>query len=464
MVGQITFTVGNNNPSQQTLGGAGGVAWAGNRLYVADSNRAGAGPLDNRVLVFDTTLIPNPYTELSTDTALYGQNSCFVCGTQASLILGQNTFTPPTFTPSTPPGSPAETAYYSGWDGAEDPASTSTPENARFKNPDAVASDGIRLAVADTDNNRVVIWTTLPTTNNQPPNLVLGQSDFGPPSTQRKQGYVSATTMQGPQGVWIANNKLYVADTQNYRVLIWNTFPTTNDQAPDVVLGQPDFTHANGPSPSATGAPTAANQLLNPTSVTADSGHVYVSDLGNNRVLIWNTTSPGMDQSADVVVGQPDFVNSAANNPTICANLQTGPTTSTTNAAGATVILPGPCAASLNTPRFALSDGTRLFIADGGNNRVLIYNTIPTTNGVLPNNLLGQVTFYNDIISSAAISIVSTQIDNTGGVDTIPTPTSLAWDGTNLYVADPFNRRVLIFTAGDTLLPSAFDPVAKVVP
>ncbi len=461
VVGQITFTVGNNNPSQQTLGGASGIAWAGNRLYVADSNFLGATPVDDRVLVFDTTLIPSAYTNLATDTALYGQTSCFVCGTQASLILGQNTFNPPTWTPSGT--STAETAYYSGVNGTQDPAGTSATENPWLNGASAVGSDGIRLAVADTDNNRVLIWTTLPTRNNQPPNLVLGQPDFATVQSQQ-QGVVSAITMRGPQGVWIANNRLYVADTQNYRVLIWNTFPTTNDQAPDVVLGQPDFTHANGTTPSSTPPPTAANQLLNPVSVTADSSHVYVADLGNNRVLIWNTISPGMDQNADVVVGQPDFVNSAANNPTICTNLKTGASTTVTTVTGTTVTLPGPCSASLNFPRFALSDGTRLFIADGGNDRVLIYNAIPTKNGVLPNNVLGQVTFYNDIVSSASISIVSTAVDNTGGVDTTPSPTSLAWDGTNLYVADPFNRRVLIFTAGDTLLPSAFDPAAKVVP
>jgi uncharacterized protein (TIGR03437 family) len=461
VVGQITFTVGNNNPSQQTLGGASGIAWAGNRLYVADSNLVGATPLDNRVLVFDTTLIPGPYVDLATDTSLYGQATCFVCGTQASLVLGQNTFNPPTWTPSN--SSASETAYYNGWNGAQDPSTTSVSENAWLYDATAVASDGIRLAVADTNNNRVLIWTTIPTGNNQPPNLVVGQPNFGPGPLQQ-QGVVTATTMRGPQGVWIANNKLYVADSQNNRVLIWNTFPTTNNQAPDVVLGQPNFTSANAPTPSATAPPTAANQLVNPVSVTVDGGHVYVADLGNNRVLIWNTTSPGTFQNADVVVGQTDFVSSPANSPNACANLQTGPSTSVTTVTGTTVTLPGPCAASLNFPRFALSDGTRLFIADGGNDRVLIYNTIPTTNGVSANNVLGQVTFYTDIVTSEAISIISTQVDNTGGVDTTPSPTSLAWDGTNLYVADPFNRRVLIFTAGDARLPSAFDPTAVVVP
>jgi uncharacterized protein (TIGR03437 family) len=462
VVGQITFTVGNNNPSQQTLGGVSGIAWAGNRLYAADSNVLGATPSDNRVMVFDTTLIPTAYTDLTTDSALYGQPYCYVCGTQASLILGQNTFNPPTYTPSAS-GSTSETAYFPGVNGTQDPAGSSATENAWLNTATAVASDGIRLAVADTNNNRILIWTTIPTATNQHPNLVLGQPDFATVGSPAQNTY-SAIIMRGPQGVWIANNKLYVADTQDNRVLIWNTFPTTNNQAPDVVLGQPDFVHGSSPAGSSTALPTAANQLSDPVSVTADSAHVYVADLGNNRVLIWNTTSPGMDQNADVVVGQTDLVSSPANSPAACANLKTGPSTSVTTVTGTTVTLPGPCSAALNLPRFALSDGTRLFIADGGNDRVLIYNTIPTTNGVSASNVLGQVTFYDDIVSSAAISIVSTQIDNTGGVDTIPTPTSLAWDGTNLYVADPFNRRVLIFTPGDTLLPSAFDPIARVVP
>ena len=43
------------------------------------------------------------------------------------------------------------------------------------------------------------------------------------------------------KGVWIQNGKLYIADTQNHRVLIFNSIPTANGAAADVVLGQPDF-------------------------------------------------------------------------------------------------------------------------------------------------------------------------------------------------------------------------------
>jgi len=454
VVGQFTFTKGDQNPTGQVLGGASGVAWAGNRLFVADSNRIGATPNDSRVLVFDTTLIPSPYVDLTTFGPVQALTSCYVCGTSAAFSLGQDTFTPPTYTPS---GQTTPTVgFYSGYNGTTDQAGSQPTENAWLYNATAVATDGVRFAIADTDNNRVLLWNSIPNGNTHP-DLVIGQTDFNTKPPTQQLGVVTATTMRGPQGVWIGNNKLYVADTQNHRVLIWNSWPTKNNQAPDVVLGQPDFTHANAPPPSATAPTAAANQLLNPVSVTADGGHVFVSDLGFNRVLIWNTISPAMDQNADVVLGQPDFLQTTANNANVCHTVPGGTTALPTGTQG-------QCQASLNFPRFTLSDGTRLFIADGGNDRVLIFNRIPTVNGTLADGVLGQTNFTNDIVTSISISIVSTEVDNTGGVDTTPTPTSLAWDGTNLYVADPYNRRVLLFTPGDSLIPSPFDTAASIIP
>ncbi len=67
--------------------------------------------------------------------------------------------------------------------------------------------------------------------------------------------------------------------------------------------------------------------------------------------------------------------------------------------------------------------------------------------------MLGQPDFTSDIVTNQPASIVSTAIDNTASVDTIPTPSALAWDGTNLYVSDAYNHRVLLFTPGDTSLP-----------
>ncbi len=149
------------------------------------------------------------------------------------------------------------------------------------------------------------------------------------------------------------------------------------------MLGQSNFITGTQSAcdPTKSNYTAAANQLCNPVSVTADASHVYVADLGFNRVLIWNEIPASNGQNADVVLGQPDMTSAIANNPSICTN--TGDQ--------------GVCSSNLNFPRFALSDGTRLFVADGGNDRVLIFNTIPTQNGVAANEVLGQPIFVRNV-------------------------------------------------------------------
>jgi len=85
-------------------------------------------------------------------------------------------------------------------------------------------------------------------------------------------------------------------------------------------------------------------------------------DLGHNRILIWNTIPTQTAAPADLVIGQPDMVSDADNNtPKLCdSNGKDG---------SGNPIYPPRCGATLSFPRFALSDGTRLFVADGGNDR-----------------------------------------------------------------------------------------------
>ncbi len=430
--GQYTFTFGGATPgtvqtipNQQILGGASGLAWANGTLFVADSNRVGAVPQDNRVIMFNTNMIPAPTADL-TNAHSYSTFQCNLCAFPAYLQVGQSGFGAATQGTSTSPN-----AFPAGLN------NTATTSN--MQTPTAVATDGTVLAVADTDNNRVLIWNSIPTTMNQPADIVLGQADFthsvvsDPPT---------ASSLRGPQGVWIQNGKLFVADTQAYRVLIWNSIPTSNNQPADLVLGQSSFNVGTQSAcdPTKTNYVSAANQLCNPVSVTSDGAHVFVADLGFNRVLIWNHIPTSNGENADVVVGQPDMVSAVPNNPAVCAN-----------GTGTEV----QCAYNMNFPRYALSDGRRLFIADGGNDRVLIYNSIPTSNGVAADEVLGQPSFGVDNVSSTAISIASTAVDSTSAVDVTPSPTSLAFDGLNLYVSDPLDNRVLVFTPGNTPLPDS---------
>lgn len=405
VVGQPTFTAQSpgSPPSASILGASGGVAYANGVLVVADASRFGASPDNNRVLIYRDIVntIPAQDAEIAPDIG-----RCPICTGVADVVIGQKQF---------------------------DTANVAlTAEGMR--NPTAVATDGTVVAVADTDNNRVLIWRSLPATNGQPADVVLGQENF----TSLKRVTTDNRSFRGPQGVWIQNGRLYVADTQNHRVMVWNSIPTQNHAAADIVLGQSSFTAAPVVDLTQATINATASSMLNPVSVTSDGLKLFVTDLGHNRVLIWNSIPTSTGQAADVVIGQPDFTSSVANNTSkMCAS------TGTDSEGNATY--PGRCGATLDFPRFALSDGRRLFIADGGNDRILIYNTLPTANGQTADVVLGQVRndvnntsdFFADLISAS---------------DTLRTPTSLAFDGKNLYVADPFNRRVMVYTPGEQLV------------
>jgi len=313
-----------------------------------------------------------------------------------------------------------------------------------FRLPTAVATDGHALAVADTANNRVMLWKSIPTVNGQPADIELGQPDFNT-VLQGSQVVVDNKSFRGPQGVWIQNGKLFVADTQNHRVLIWNSIPTQNRQPADVVLGQANFNVAVQPDLTKDKTLAHSNTLLNPVSVSSDGTRLYVADLGNNRVLIWNSIPTVNQQAADVVVGQKDMDTGISNDaPDLCPSNGFA-------ADGTTKTYPMRCGTTMDFPRFALSDGKRLFIADGGNDRVLIYSTIPTQNGAAADVILGQPDENSSVVSS--FTDLFHPLLRQSAADITPTPTGLAWDGTNLYVTDPANRRVLVFTAGELLVP-----------
>ena len=418
-IGQPTFTAQSTGaPSAFQLGASSGLAYANNTLFVTDANRVQASPLQHRVLIYRN--ISGFVQPATTDLAGNGL-TCPVCAgspdvKQADTVLGQPDF--------------------SGVDlGLSE---------SKFRLPTAVASDGQVLAVADTDNNRVLIWKSIPQSNGAPADVVLGQVDF---KSVKQPPVIDNKSFRGPQGVWIQGTRFFVADTQNHRVLVWNSIPTTNNQAADYVLGQPNFSTA--PQTDLTKALVDAkpNNMLNPVSVTSDGQRLFVTDLGHNRVLIWNAIPTQTQQAADVAVGQPDTTSSISNNSSkLCTSTSNDATT------GA-ALYPARCGSTLSFPRFALSDGTRLYIADGGNDRVLVYNTIPGQSGAKADVILGQIDDLSDATSDSTDTFRPDSNIGRSSADTVRTPMSLAWDGANLYVSDPFDRRVVVFTPGQNLVP-----------
>jgi len=435
VIGQPEFDAESDSASQTILGGVSGLAYANGMLFVVDSNVVGAPPINNRVMIYQTGQFPAPNAAFEYNTL------CPVCIGSANLVLGQQDFTsvlpapcippPANVTVTTTPTTPTCLA-----------TSPQTPIATGMNTPTAVATDGTHLAVADTLNNRVLIWNAIPSATNQPPDVVVGQASF---TTRSFPGATpTASSLRGPQGVWIQGGQLFIADTLNDRVLIYNSIPTANGASADIVLGQPNMTTYVQVNIAQQNTSAAANNMLTPVSVTSDGTHLFVTDLGFNRVLIWNKIPTTNQQPADVEIGQPDMTTGIPN------DAFSTPTTTTISPPPQTAVLckvsngvdannsptyPGLCEYTLSFPRFALSDGTRLYVADGGNDRVLIYNKIPQANAAAADIVLGQTDFVSDA--------------PTDGADTMDAPLSLAFGESNLYVADTYNQRILVYTMAE---------------
>lgn len=276
--------------------------------------------------------------------------------------------------------------------------------------PYSVFSDGTRLYIADTTNNRVLIFNTIPTSSYASANVVVGQPNMT--SNAANNGGLGANTLNQPQSVFSDGTKLYIADTNNNRILIYNSIPASNGASANVVVGQPDMT-TNSSGCSATG-------INKPYSVHTDGTKLYIADHNNNRVLIYNSIPASNGASANVVVGQADMVSSGT----------------------------GCNANGLYGPSSAFSDGTKLYIADSYQHRIQIFNTIPAANFATANVSVGQPN-------------LNTCNPNNGGIgaNTLDTPFFVSTDGTKLYIADYNNHRVLIYNT----IPGASNANANVV-
>lgn len=151
-----------------------------------------------------------------------------------------------------------------------------------FNHPGNIASDGIHFLLADRNNNRVLIWNKLPT-GNTPPDLVLGQKDF-----VGNDAGTDLDRLNWPVAVAVANGKVVVGDTNNDRVLIWNSIPAKNGQSPDLVLAD-----ERGNSKGNIGWPWA---------VWTNGEKLITTSTGGTKTLIWNSFPVKNNQESDIVL------------------------------------------------------------------------------------------------------------------------------------------------------------------
>jgi hypothetical protein len=269
--------------------------------------------------------------------------------------------------------------------------------------PMGIGSFGNKLLVSDWGNNRVLIWNSSPAAIGAPADVVVGQSGFGSSS-----GSCTDTGLNNTQTSFAVNGKLLVADTPNHRVLIWNSIPTAHGAPADLVLGQdafdecsPNDLNLNGIADDS-GFPDAYT-LYDPGAVWSDGTRVLVADATNNRVLIWNAFPTVSAAPADIVLGQSDSMSHTA------LTTQSG----------------------LKGPGNVTSNGIQIFVADANNNRVMVWNAFPDSDGAPADVVLGQPDFTSNASGTS--------------VNTMNLPFGVQAAGTRLIVSDTLNNRVLIY-------------------
>jgi hypothetical protein len=278
--------------------------------------------------------------------------------------------------------------------------STSGLSAGQLDSPDACWVASNALFVADAGNNRVLVYSPVPTSN-APASFALGQATLGTETAALTQAGLNF-----PSDVCVASNRIVVADSTNNRVMIWNGIPAANGASAQIVVGQPDFT---------TGTPgLSAVKMSGPSGVWTDGTRLLVADSNNNRVLVWQTFPTSNGQPADFVIGQPDFATGTF----------------------------GTGAQGLNNPIAVASNGAQVFVADQSNNRVLVF-PFPNASNAAATGVLGQSNFTN---------VAANDDDQDGLSDAGPTARTMSFPegvtvvGNQVFVADAGNNRVLVFT------------------
>ncbi len=313
VLGQEDFTSSNNGDAANQMDAPHIGAYTEGKFFIVEYS-------GNRVLVYNT-----PPTETNAS---------------ADFVIGQVDF------------------------GVEDNSTSNSCQVNKLGNAEAISAADGKLVIADSSQNRILIYNTIPTENNASADIVLGQSNFTS-CEENRGGAAGADTLNYPAGIWTDGERLVVNDKDNNRVLIWNSFPTENGQEADIVLGQSDFnmTAANDDDQDGSSDSMPSNRTISGDEADSMNGlysngtQLFVADISNNRVLVWNEFPTSNFDPADIVIGQGDFNMNTPNDDD-----QDGSEDSQ------------PSARTLSNPNGLYEKNNQLFIMDDYNARILIFN------------------------------------------------------------------------------------------
>ncbi|HEX7764187.1 MAG TPA: hypothetical protein VF433_11330, partial [Cellvibrio sp.] len=238
---------------------------------------------------------------------------------------------------------------------------------ARFYSPKGSVVAGRYLYVADTSNNKIrkiEIATGVVTT-------LAGGGSFG-----SVDGTGSAARFALPEGITTDGTHLYVVDGNKIRKIV-------------IATGVVTTLAGSGSRGSTNGVGTAA-MFSSPIGIATDGTHLYVADTGNHKIRKVEIATSAVTTLAGI-----------------------GPSVDGTGAA-----------ASFTRPQGITTDGTHLYVADTGNDKIR------------------KVVIATGVVTTLAGSGASGSVDGTGSAASFYFPQGITTDGTHLYVTDTNNYKI----------------------
>lgn len=376
---------------------------------------------------------------------------------------------------------------------AVDTANPNWIEGRELYNPSGVAIDNSGNApaiyITDTRNNRIMGWRSAQAAPGAPADIILGQNNqyqtiAGGPGTGSTLG------LNAPTGIAVDPlGNVYVADSNNNRILRYPTpFANATTQTPgilpDLVLGQPGFStnggNQGGISANTLNLATGSAVPLFAGLAFDTAGSLYVSDVNNNRVLVFPASvlkSQSYGPAATLVLGQVNFNTATATTNGLSSSAFSAPSGVTIDAKGRLYVgdalgrvlvflppfvlgsnaarlvgiqtqLPGqpaPPAISNTTvgyPQGLAIAGSRLVVADALDSRALVFD--PYENWPDP-----AVTYSPAAYEIIGQSGYSDHTSNRGAflptAATLSIPVGVAASATELFIADGANNRVTVY-------------------
>jgi hypothetical protein len=311
--------------------------------------------------------------------------------------------------------------------GSSQGSTDGTGTSARFDSPRGITTDGTNLYVSDTGNNRI---RKIVIDNGTVTTLAGSSSGFLDNATG------TSARFNNPMGITTDGTNLYVADYDNHRIrkIVISTGVVTT-----LAGGS-----SSGSTDNATGTSASFN---NPHGITTDGTNLYVADYLNHRIrkiVIDNgtvTTLAGQSDNGStdatgtsasfnrpggiILVGSNLYVTDVHGHKIRKIIISTGVVTTFAGSTSFGSADGTGTSARFKHPTFITSDGTNLYVTDGGNHTIR------------------KIVISTGVVSTLAGSAGSSgSADGTGTSARFSSPHEITSDGTNLYVADRNNHKI----------------------